>query len=890
MKLTLLIALSLITQVLVVPVTTAASKSADGQLQLAENYNDKTDIFAKYNGVSGESFEKDPISSEEYNQKNLELAAHIWADSEISQKNCKFLDPNAPPSYKSWWVAINKYVAAEKVNRTSSLTKLASLKSKIESLKEVNPIDLQMETYKIQIEEMNTIIDMISGSNFTTGSKAMIPNSRIGSREALLESVLTAEQASINEDTALKNAYQGCLNGVEQSNLIATQACNNSSKDCARTKEICNEEKVCSTVPDPVNGSCELKAVSCLMVNLSIPLFKKVPVEDFKILYGLEVVPSKELTERLLKIVSIMDTQVNILFSKSTDSKYDWTSPLQACLKPLEKSVKKAGVLCPTDAKDGIDYKLATFDHLGRSDDLFKEINHFIVGSNEPTFTPSFLDATAYFRWQVKLLSSNPDFKDLSTKQIEHKALNIFWTEYVGSSVYTKNFVAGRDLQYGVDQKAAMVHAQQVMDNHNEKVWTCNENNCKTPLPPSTLPRIVIPDYAKVTESAKMFLDALGIKDTMGLEMNGYLSDKWSNTDLIIGQSQNRLLYFKYVEELLTSLITSDRSKLTELLLQRAKAIENFEKFSKNLANGTKIDSKVQANQAKNNSVDIPSSSLNATLYSNKDGSSDNAKGLQTISQTSESLLKSQPNSGISMTSTSPNSNLDLASNGMMTYLKSSKLSTTDKNGRSIANNLNAIKYSKGVNDKIKKLSSQVTKLQKGNGQKSLNDQNKRYENFSKRMQSKTNPKSLAQAGSIMFNGPSSKGNSNSGSSNVADDSNENSLSLNRGDSGGGFGSSSGSGYGVGSGSPFTSSFGQNSLRDIGGKSLVNSDEDHESVSILSDTALGTTFSENNNDQKSLDDAILARDRNRNEYELSENDSIFKRISKSYIRNYEKLK
>ncbi len=835
------------------------AKAAD-DVQLANSFSKATDVFAEYNGLSAEAPADDPLSEADYNQKNLDLTAFIWADSEISSKLCKPVGGVPPVTYKNWWTAVEKYVAAEKTRNTISLKKQQEIKAKITELNNTNEYDVQTGALQMQIEVLNIIIDSMSGSSLSQGEKSSESISRIGSREELLAAVLKAQEDTIAEDKKLMAAYGQCLSGIDTSRSISNNACTKSTKDCARTKRVCNEDSSsCEDVPDPVPGSCELKTASCMMITTNLPLFERVPVEDLKALYTMAPVPSKEMNERLIRIINIMDQEINIFFPTSPDSSYDWLTPLEECTIPVKKLITDYGVMCPSDAKDGKDYVQSTFDHLGRSDDFFKESARIMVGEINPSGTPTYLDSKAFYNTQLKAVTEDPANKGKSAKELENIALNKFWAIYVTTSPYSQNFIANRPTNHGIDEKAAIAYAEHVMKINNETEWTCNDDICRTPLLPVQAPKIVIPEYARVTESAKKFLDAVGIKDSLGDEMGVYLSDKWNNSDLVIGQTHHRQHYFKYIAELIKPLIASDSSKLATLLLRRQALIENYEKLMKGLGKGTRINSSTVVAKNNGNTQTLGTDTLDS-----------NARNLQNAGAESAipSLNKLALSQGAGANSAGA---LSVASNGLISYLKGGAISGNNLNGAA-----SAVKYSKNANDKIQKSNQKIAALNKGKSKDQLASDQKSFDSFSKKMAAKVSPKSAMAAGSLFASGASSGASTNSSSSGDGSSANKAGSST-AASSSGGYASSSGSGY-SGAGGFRGSSAG--SFR--GGSSDSSSDK----ASAVDQRALAR-----NDDQQRINDAIRAQqERDRALTEPDENDSIFTKLTKAYFRNYEKLK
>ncbi|MBC7712920.1 MAG: hypothetical protein H7177_06260 [Rhizobacter sp.] len=850
-----LIALSLLSQNFIA----LNALAADSNL-LADKYSSAVDPLAKYNGISGQVPYTDPLNSNEYNQKNLDLTAIIWADTEISQKLCKPVGNEKPKSYAGWWSAVNKYIASEKLRNARILSKQAELTKKVEELKGSNNFTNQTDVLKLQIEGLNIMIDSISGSSLSSeGSSGVDSTSRLAAREELLASSLVAQEDALSEDKNMTVAYDNCLYGVETSSSIASNACDYSTKGCARTKNVCDKDK-CWTAPDPVAGSCELKEVSCPMANTSLPLFKRVSLIDLKTLYTIAPIPSKQINERLLNLLNLMNQQINILFSKSTDANYDWTTPLQACLAPIEKIVKANGVICPTDSKAGKDFDQSTFDHLGRSTDLFAESSRLIVGSTAPAGTSSYLAAKNFFTDKLQLLTKDPINKNKTPKELENMALANLWQNWFAPSQYTQNFLAGRPQSYGLNPADEQKYVKEVMVRNNETDLVCNARSCQNPIEPPPVVKIIVPEYARVTESAKAFLDAAGIKDSLGEEMGIYLSDKWNNSDLSVGQSFNRKFYFKYTQELIEPLLASDRAKLSSLLLNRKKLIDYYESLIKSLnKKGTNIARLNEPTTNQANSVGI-----NEELVSGNTLSS--VPNDPTLSATQNLNLMSDIASTKQL-----ESDLLQASSGLMSFG-----ATNLAGGNTGA--INAIKYSKNVNDKINKSLSKISDFEKQRTKGQLGDENKKFEAFSKKMASKMSPKSIATANSLLSR--SSLDNSSPTGKPQEDKVTTTEQLVNTPKIAKSYNDLAYSGS--------HRSYPVRSMRTA--TKVPNNAGSNEYSKSVNQASISTNEEEISDDQKRILDAINARNKRISDYNSDEDDSIFLKLTKAYIRSYEKLK
>ncbi len=97
------------------------------------------------------------------------------------------------------------------------------------------------------------------------------------------------------------------------------------------------------------------------------------------------------------------------------------------------------------------------------------------------------------------------------------------------------------------------------------------------------------PGGSKITSNAKDFLGTLGIIGEEATAVGDVLAEAWDAADVIIGQPGNRGNYFDEMKDKVNGLLTMDRAKLAELIAQRNKLRAYLQNINTEL--GTKLAS-----------------------------------------------------------------------------------------------------------------------------------------------------------------------------------------------------------------------------------------------------------------------------------------------------------
>lgn len=514
-----------------------------------------------YNGVELNVPGDFAYAEDKYLAQSLELTSFIWGISEVGEKLCKPVGTSHPVSLVEWWKVIKDYVAAEKMRDALLRDRVTLMNEKMSALisdKEKNA-DLQLKAIQLQIESLNISLDSMTGSTlFSMDDKAGLvrATARIPQREKLLVAAAKSAEDNNRENSDNVKVYNACMQGVDSSIAVATNACARKKKvtECstdAQGNETCVEREV----PDPVPGSCE-------MAQSFLPMLKKGALKDMATLYLIVPIPSKQVNERLVRIGDYIDKQVN-MYPKSNDSKYDWSTPIEKCTIPkMMVTIKNNGIICPADAPDS-SYDKAKVEPLGASNDPIMQLGRYTLGVQMN---------------QVEYEYGKRMYDDFKAKGMTDFEAEAALNDWVIKTERGKAFAT--DGTY--DTAADRAYHDQLAKEYNKEVVPCTSTTCtgfKGERQPE--PDYQLPPVTAVSDSAKSFLSTMGIYEPTLAEATKKFQDQWNLTDLYLGQPVDRVLYFQYVQGLINELIEVDKQKAKTLLERRAKLIVLYEETKK---------------------------------------------------------------------------------------------------------------------------------------------------------------------------------------------------------------------------------------------------------------------------------------------------------------------
>nr|BDT27908.1 hypothetical protein BHI3_13740 [Bacteriovorax sp. HI3] len=393
----------------------------------------------------------------------------------------------------------------------------------------------------------------------------------------------------------------------------------------------------------------------------------------------------------------------------------------------------------------------------------------------------------------------------------------------------------------------------------------------------------------KIVGGAGAFMEKLGIggnKDAM----KGYM-EAWKAADAVIGQAANRPEYFDYVTEKANAILEADRMKLQNLLAAKSKLETYLAKLKNALANGTSgsgAKSSTVSNAKQNEApakLALATQSLQQVSAANvggvnQGGSLTNTSAaavtigdqkslsLSTVAETSSSGIGLSASSGSSFSSAKMSTGEGLSLSGASMAIAKKSLANISQNQKKIAEKSNSILPTSTPNPTTG--SKEKTKI-------------------AHPATSSSSPVSVVNNtfGETM-KGSFEKFNNTEGASEAYK-----SASL----GGSRYESSGGSyGYYVGGSSGSSSSGSKTVTEKMLGHSAPPKISDKTAPTKASESSkvagseVAYQYKEASNDSRILSQSISAKKfRKKDEYDAKDSDSLFERVTKAYIRNYEKV-
>ena len=833
--------------------------NADGTLNLMEGLPTNVSggpINRAYNGVSG-SISGEVMSPEKLKVTQLNLNAILYGMGQIVPKHCKAVGKTLPLSVSLFKTGVKNYFAAEKMRDELLRARIEKLKGSISS--NATSIDgseaSQLKAIEFQLESVNLQIDSLSGSSlFSKDNKASEAraSARIPWRENLLSIVIDSSLNAETEHSKTLSALKSCTNNVKLSIAASVEA-------CKRTKTIvkeCPEGMMCTKeaqiVPDPVPGSCE-------MANSYLPLLQKGPIADLHKLYSVKKIPSEELNKKFLRINTYLNTTVTA-FPVSNDQKYDWTTPLESCKDPkVAKVIRDNGVACQATHIDA-DVDTKEFENIGNSNDPLMQLGHYTLGTQLNAVEYEFLNR----RYQDSIASGKkPD-----------EAMEAIKTYIIFESVRGPAFLNNTDYDREADAK---LHLKLAGEYGMQGVNKCTSANPCNSFPGS---RENEPNFEFQTKPSEIkgdimsFLQAVGVAESDVAESIDFFNKNWNKDDLIIGQSNIRLDYYKKVRPIIEDMIQNDRNQLAEALEQRSKLLGYYNK----LKNLYQISNGVAAKPSSTNQTNTTGSrNIIANTVGNSQGNEVEVK-LGT-----NKVFTTQDNKGASFSN-----NIGANSNDRLT-LSSAIGSANIRDQRSGSNSIgkNSIaNYSSVPNINIKKMEAQLSKIHSRN-----NDVIANSDEFNDVINSQTKSTVISKNRNDIITARSEELASLSPALSRTSDALENAYSKNSSYSKASdyySNSSSGSHYSNLRPQTRISSTGTNETQ-----SKINpvKDQSHLQKNMKGNkNSVGSRDENLEYDKEKIKNAIIAKKfKAKDHYDSNESDSIFQKVTKAYVRNLEKV-
>ncbi len=561
-------------------VVVGSGSAAKSDFVIGPSLSPSSAYGSSYNGISGSANLSDILDEGMTLDTNAKLTAHLYNLTEKFEKACKPAHEQHPSSLMSLKDAAKVYLYAEKARQEilqARLNRLNELAVKI-TQSEDPAQTAQMLAFEFQIQSLNSTIDSIAGSTlFNLDGKGGRASkvARIPAREDLIVAVLESLKDNEQADEKMVNAYLQCDNGFKLSRVEAQKACERKKMVPCEEDEECTEKEV----SDPVPGSCE-------MANQYIPLMLKGPMSDLVKLYGIKEIPSKEVNQRYIRITKFMDFTIQN-FPRSDDPKYNWSTPLESCLeKPLAVAIKTNGTMCAAEHKN---LDKSEWEDIGHSDDNLMMLGQYTLGVK--------LNTVEYEYAKRRYDELQGDSKNPVEGYAKLADWIIFESErgkaYLTDGTYDK--VADRKLHEDLSRE------------YKIPLQSCDPSICQGYKGPQLgIQSPAMADVNALSADTKSYLGALGLSGLNLAAGLNFFDDTWNASDLIIGQSNIRTAYFNSIQETLHELIKDDRAKLGELLKKRAALIEAFEKFKK-LYSEKKEDAKLAGGSTPGQPAQAPS-------------------------------------------------------------------------------------------------------------------------------------------------------------------------------------------------------------------------------------------------------------------------------------------
>lgn len=391
-------------------------------------------------------------------------------------------------------------------------------------------------------------------------------------------------------------------------------------------------------------------------------------------------------------------------------------------------------------------------------------------------------------------------------------------------------------------------------------------------------------DSGKISKASEAFLSSIGVESNPAAA-KGFV-EAWKAADAVIGQAANRPEYFDYITEKANAILEMDRVKLQNLLISKAKLEKYLSSLKKVLASTSKASSSSSASG--NKSADSGSKIVLASESSQTASGATAIKNVAVNSNDTATVAATQNTlslSGVSDSSTGGK----LSSTQSLSNFSSGKMSSGD--GLSLSGSSMAVakKTLANISQAQKKLTAGTNSIlplptpTPGTGGSSSKEKTK----IAGGKNEVSYTSSSNSFGSVMENS-FTKFKNTEGAPEVYK-----SASI-----GGSRYSSSNEGTGtyIGGGSRGTVRTYEETVgyskapAKVSTQSSAKAEAKTAAVSTTSKDAEPYQLQEASNDARILSQSITAKKfRKKNEYDAKDSDSLFERVTKAYIRSYEKV-
>lgn len=460
-----------------------------------------------------------------------------------SGKLCEKLG-NRSKSYDLIVNSLSKYHQDEIDHINKMKNDFNELEKEGERLLENKSDNLQLEAIAIQKASKQIELDALIGEN-----------GKVPRRKEFLSKLKDVEIAGLREYDFFQNELRTCRQNIDRSISVA-------KKGCERyvIVEECDGEGNCTShkEADPVEGSCEAET--------NLPHLNNI-VESYHDHY-LQILPSKLQEEGFDNLVE----KYTRYYNGAMIPEGDWKPNAGNCLNLLTDLYKKTGVVCQSLSEDGKDR--SKWDLPPKGDKITDMYEAFLGRYPDE----------GGLQWHTEEYEMF-----LEEGHSEDEALNMVRNTFISSAEY-------RGVERGEQE---IKNAEQFLAANDLSGEICTTLSCqdKNSGPDQITQDMIAKTLRDVEEIAKpgMF--------TMTDEEEEYLKkstlEKIRQSDLVIGESYNRISIIEGIYEIATRLNEKDLEK-AEVVLSQVEALEKLHQEVKALQDSNQI-SGVSSNQEEKN-------------------------------------------------------------------------------------------------------------------------------------------------------------------------------------------------------------------------------------------------------------------------------------------------
>lgn len=487
-------------------------KSEDSNQIPQETKNDEV-LSDNENAPSSEAENLD------YRQLYFEMISTASALGAANGELCEKLG-NRSQSHDLLVDSLSNYHQSEIEHIEKMKSDFNKLETKADELLQNESDNLQLEAIGIQKASKQLELDGLIGEN-----------GKVPRRKELLSKLKDVEIAGLREYDFFQEKLHTCRKNIDRSISVAKKGCERYA-----IIEECDEEGKCTTrkEPDPVEGSCEAET--------NLPHLNNI-VESYHDHY-LQILPSTLQQEGFENLIE----KYNRYYSSSMVPEGDWKPNAGNCLNLLTDLYKDTGVVCQSISEDGKDR--AKWDIPSKGDHITDMYEAFLGRLPDE-------GGLNYHKEDYEMFLQDGHTKD--------EALRMVRDSFIKSAEYR-----------GVERtEVEQKRADQFLAKNNYSGEICTTLSCqsKNPGPDQitqdriaktlkTVNEVVRPEMFTITDEEREYLQSSTL-------------EKIRQSDLVIGESYNRITILEGIHEIGTKLNEKDLEKAEVVLSQ----VEDLEKL-----------------------------------------------------------------------------------------------------------------------------------------------------------------------------------------------------------------------------------------------------------------------------------------------------------------------